>query len=118
MNDLLAAQAILANAMMADTRLALANAVAWLDPSHIVTHQIGVRNEDLDEDEFTQALRLCRYLFPDVYAGAMQQIWQGTNERHLERTLIDGINAHLVMKLNSLEELVGGIPVEMYGISF
>src|SRR5690348_7474103 len=118
MNDLLAAQALLTKAMAVDIRLALANAVAWLDPAHIMTHQNDVGDDDLDEDEITQALRLCRQLFPEVYAGAMQYLWQGTDTPRLESVLIDGINTHLVMKLTSLEELVGGIPVETLGVSF
>jgi hypothetical protein len=104
--------------MATDTRLVLASAVVWLDPSHIVTHQDGIRDEDFDEDEITQTLYLCRHLFPDVYAHAMQQIWRGIDTPGLEGVLLDGINSHLVMKLTSLEEIIGGIPVETVGISF
>src|SRR5690348_2468571 len=118
MNDLLAAQALLANAMMMDPRLALANAVAWLDPSHILTHQVGVKDEEFDGDEVTLAFHLCRQLFPEVYADAMQSVWQGADEPILDRILLDGINSHLIMQLSDLEEIPGGIPVEMLGVSF
>src|SRR5260221_14597629 len=74
MNELLATQAFLGNAMLANSRLALANAVAWLDPSHILAYQSADEHEDIDDDagEIANALYVCRRLFPDIYAGATQ----------------------------------------------
>ncbi|MEP7287900.1 MAG: hypothetical protein ABI947_19285 [Chloroflexota bacterium] len=120
MNTLLAAQALLGKALLADPRLALAQAAAWLDPSNILTHPSDSSDEAFDEavNEITWALHLCRKLFPEVYAGASQLVWQGANEQTIDNFLLDGINAHLVMKLDALEEIPGGVPVEMLGVSF
>jgi hypothetical protein len=118
MNDLQAVQAYLGTAMLADTRLALANVVAWLDPLHLAddVEQDLVAVDYDDTDNLHIALAVCRRCFPHVYAEAMQLIWHGTDDLTLSRLVRDGINAGLVAKLGSLDDISYGPPIEGMGV--
>ena len=119
MNALLTAQALLREAWQAYPRLALAHAAAWLDPVHFGEDTSAPAYDGLEEDDAVDtALFICRDLFPAVYSGAVQRLWQGVDESTLENYLCDGINAHLVMKLESLEGIQYGLPIEVLGVNY
>ena len=74
MNELLETYALLADAMLDDPLLSLANAVAWLDP-------LWKMPDDYEYEEGNEAeMALCitRSVFPDIYAGAVERIRVGT----------------------------------------
>ena len=118
MNELQAVQTFLSRAMLADTRLSLANVVAWLDPMYLA----GDPEEDLayadygEENDLRVTLNVCRRCFPGVYSGATQLIWQDTDDITLSRYLCQGINAALVTHLDHIEQVKYGPPVEGRGV--
>jgi hypothetical protein len=118
MNELQAVQAFLSAAMQADNQLALANVVAWLDPMYLT----GTIDDNLsyadygEENDLPITLSVCRHCFPTVYAQAVQLIWQGTDEGSLGHMLCEGMNAKLVGKLDHIEQVKYGVPIEAMGL--
>lgn len=108
--DLLGTQQLLAAALTEHPAQALARLAAWLDPISFV--------EDLDDtdDDLLRVLGICRSCFPDVYGEAAVALWNGT--RDIEVLLCKGMSRHLVAPVNYLEDVMGGIPFEAYGINF
>jgi hypothetical protein len=51
-----------------------------------------------------------------VYAGVIQLQWQGANERTLERYMLEGISAQLVVPAQDLEEMRYGPPIDFSGL--
>src|SRR5690606_2463082 len=111
MNELLDTFGLLAAAMLDDPLLALANAVAWLDP----LWETG--DDDLyDEgDGVGMALCITRSAFPDIYAGAVERIRSGASEKELD-TFICGAISQRGIPLDNLEFLGYGIPLTTCGI--
>lgn len=117
--DLQAAPLLLSLLFRDHPKLALIQAIAWLDPL-----SLGQRlpDEDLefdydDEDELVVGLHVCRQCFPGVYSGANHLLMQGIPELDVKRYLCEGINAHLVTPLQTLEDLRYGPPLDCYGIN-
>ncbi len=106
--DLLAVQRLLAVALTEHPAQALAHLAAWLDPISFI--------DDVDDtdDDLLRALDICRGCFPDVYGEAAGALWGGT--RDIEAVLCKGMSRHLVVPVNFLEDVIGGIPFEAYGI--
>ena len=111
MNDLLDTFGLLATAMLDDPLLALANAVAWLDPLWETS------DDDLyDEgDGVGMALCITRSAFPDIYAGAVERIRSGASEKELD-SFICGAISQRGISLDNMEFLGYGIPLTACGI--
>jgi len=115
MNDLAAVQAFLSTAMLADPRLSLAHVVAWLDPVYLVSDGDDLSYSD-DENDVPYALHICRQCFSAVYGGAVQLLRQGSDDVAVRRYLCDGMNQGLLTKLDDLEQVRYGVPVEGMGL--
>ncbi len=111
MNDLLDTFGLLAAAMLDDPLLALAKAVAWLDPLW-ETSDDDVYDEG---DGVGMALCITRSAFPDIYAGAVERIRSGASEKELD-TFICGEISQRGIPLDNLEFLGYGIPLTACGI--
>ncbi len=119
LTDLQTAPARLTALMNGDPHLALVTAIAWLDPVTLTDGQLDPLSDDFNydaEDDLAVGLYICRACFPAVYAGAVQLQWQGANEPHIERYLLEGISAQLTVPIDNLEELRYGPSVEFCGI--
>src|SRR5579859_7977346 len=118
LNDLQTAPLLLSLLFGDDPRLALIQAIAWLDPLSLGERQPDEYIEfDYDaEDELTVGLHVCRQCFPGVYAGANQLLMRGVHAHEVKRYLCEGISAHLVTPVDHLEELRYGPPLDCYGI--
>lgn len=111
MNDLLDTFGLLAAAMLDDPLLALANAVAWLDPLWETSDE-----EVYDEgDDVGLALCITRSAFPDIYAGAVERIRSGASEKELD-SFICGAISQRGIPLDNLEFLGYGIPLTAAGV--
>ena len=120
LTDLQVAPLLLSALMSDDPRLQLVNAIAWLDPARLTERESDPHDIDFDydaEDDVSVGLYICRECFPAVYAGAVQLQWQGLDERAIGRYLLHGINAQLVVPVQSLDELRYGPPVAFCGVS-
>jgi hypothetical protein len=111
MNELLDTFGLLAAALLDDPLLALANAVAWLDPLW-ETSDDDVYNEG---DDVGMALCITRSAFPDIYAGAVERIRSGADEKELD-SFICGEISQRGIPLDNLEFLGYGIPLTACGI--
>ncbi len=111
MNELLDTFGLLAAALLDDPLLALANAVAWLDPLW-ETSDDDVYNEG---DGVGMALCITRSAFPDIYAGAVERIRSGASEKELDSFICAGISQRGI-PLDNLEFLGYGIPLTACGI--
>jgi hypothetical protein len=111
MNELLDTFGLLAAAMLEDPLLALANAVAWLDPLW-ETSDDDVYDEG---DGVGMALCITRSAFPDIYAGAVERIRSGASEKELD-SFICGAIGQRGIPLDNLEFLGYGIPLTACGI--
>lgn len=111
MNDLLDTFGLLAAAMLDDPLLALANAVAWLDPLWETS------DDDLYDEGDGVGLALCitRSAFPDIYAGAVERIRSGAAEKELD-SFICGAISQRGIPLDNLEFLGYGIPLTAAGV--
>lgn len=125
MNDLQALHAFLSNAMLTDTRTALANAVAWLDPTSILGMSQGDDEDHYYYDErddyayaLSVALRICRVCFPTIYTSTSQLIVRGATQDEIERHVCDSFNAYLATPIEDILEIPQGIPVQPMGICF
>ncbi len=119
LDELGALPALLTTLMGDDPHLLLVQAVAWLDPGNLTAYQPDPRYIDFDydaEDDLTVGLYVCRECFPAVYASVMQLQWQGVDERHITRCLLEGISTQLTIPIGSLEELRYGPPVDLCGV--
>ncbi len=111
MNELLDTFGLLAAAMLDDPLLALANAVAWLDPLWETS------DDDLYDEGDGVGLALCitRSAFPDIYAGAVERIRSGSSEKELDGFICGEIGKRGI-PLDNLEFLGYGIPLTACGI--
>jgi len=111
MNELLDTFGLLAAAMLDDPLLALANAVAWLDPLWETS------DDDLYDEGDGVGLALCitRSAFPDIYAGAVERIRSGASEKELD-SFICGEISRRGIPLDNLEFLGYGIPLTAAGV--
>jgi hypothetical protein len=112
MNDLLDIFGLLAAAMLDDPLLALANAVAWLDPLWETSEDDDVYEEG---DGVGMALCITRSAFPDIYASAVERIRSGATYSELDN-LICGEISKRGIPLDNLEFLGYGIPLTTCGI--
>jgi hypothetical protein len=112
MNDLLDTFGLLAAAMLDDPLLALANAVAWLDPLWETSEDDDVYEEG---DGVGMALCITRSAFPDIYASAVERIRSGAAYSELDN-LICGEISKRGIPLDNLEFLGYGIPLTACGI--
>jgi hypothetical protein len=112
MNDLLDTFGLLAAAMLDDPLLALANAVAWLDPLWETSEDDDVYEEG---DGVGMALCITRSAFPDIYASAVERIRSGATYNELDN-LICGEISKRGIPLDNLEFLAYGIPLTACGI--
>lgn len=112
MNDLLDTFGLLAAAMLDDPLLALANAVAWLDPLWETSEDDDVYEEG---DGVGMALCITRSAFPDIYASAVERIRSGATYSELDN-LICGEISKRGIPLDNLEFLGYGIPLTACGI--
>ncbi len=112
MNDLLATFGLLAAAMLDDPLLALANAVAWLDPLWETSEDDDVYEEG---DGVGMALCITRSTFPGIYASAIERIRSGATYSELD-TLICGEISKRGIPLDNLEFLGYGIPLTACGV--
>jgi len=112
MNELLDTFGLLASAMLDDPLLALANAVAWLDPLWETSADDDVYEEG---DGVGMALCITRSAFPDIYAGAVERIRSGTSEKELD-SFICGEISQRGIPLDNLEFLGYGIPLTAAGV--
>ncbi len=100
-----------------DSKQSLIQAIAWFDPMSLNESQTADDNFDAyAEDEIMVGMYICRACFPAIYAGANALLMQNRSEREIERYLCEGISAHLVTSVDSLEEARYGPPLECYGI--
>ncbi|MHB8751612.1 MAG: hypothetical protein ACYDBJ_20785, partial [Aggregatilineales bacterium] len=113
MNDLQTAPLLLSLLFGQDPRLALIQAVAWLDPVSLGQRQPEeyIEFDYDDEDELTIGLHICRQCFPGVYARANHLLMGGASEYEVKRYLCEGISAHLVTPVYYLEDLRYGPPL-------
>ncbi len=111
MNDLLESYALLANAITLDPFLALANAVAWLDPYWNMPNDY----EYEEGNEVELALYTTRDAFPGIYAEAIEQIRCGVSFHELECFICAQIN-RCGIPLDCLEAMPYGIPLPAHGI--
>jgi hypothetical protein len=111
MNELLDTFGLLAAAMLDDPLLTLANAVCWLDPLWETS------DDDVYDDGDGVGLALCitRSAFPDIYAGAVERIRSGADEKELD-SFICGEISQRGIPLDNLEFLGYGIPLTACGI--
>lgn len=111
MNELQDTFGLLAAALLDDPLLALANAVAWLDPLWETS------DDDVYDDGDGVGLALCitRSAFPDIYAGAVECIRSGASEKELD-SFICGEISQRGIPLDNLEFLGYGIPLTAIGI--
>lgn len=117
--DLQNSPVLLSALMDSDPRLALVNAIAWLDPATLTQGAADPRYIEFDydaEEPLTIGLHVCRECFPIVYAGAIQLQWQGADERTIERFILEGMGAYLVVPPQVLEELRYGPSVDFCGL--
>ncbi len=112
MNDLLDTFGLLAAVMLDDPLLALANAVAWLDPLWETSEDDDVYEEG---DGVGMALCITRSAFPDIYASAVERIRSGATYSELDN-LICGEISKRGIPLDNLEFLGYGIPLTACGI--
>ena len=112
MNELLDTFGLLAAAMLDDPLLALANAVAWLDPLWETSEDDDVYEEG---DGVGMALCITRSAFPDIYASAVERIRSGATYSELDN-LICGEISKRGIPLDNLEFLGYGIPLTACGI--
>jgi hypothetical protein len=112
MNDLLDTFGLLVATMLDDPLLALANAVAWLDPLWETSEDDDVYEEG---DGVGMALCITRSAFPDIYASAVERIRSGATYSELD-TLICGEISKRGIPLDNLEFLGYGIPLTACGI--
>ena len=111
MNALLDTYALLANAMLDDPFLSLANAVAWLDPLWKMPDDY----EYEEGNEAEMALSITRSVFPDIYAGAIERVRVGTTYSQLDGYISAEINK-LGIPLDNLEYMPYGIPLPAHGV--
>ena len=111
MNALLDTFALLANAMLDDPFLLLANAVAWLDP----LWKLPDDYEYEEGNDAEMALYITRGVFPEIYAGAVEQIRAGTTYSQLDRYICAEINK-VGIPLDDLEYMPYGIPLPAHGV--
>ncbi len=112
MNALLETYALLAQAMLDDPFLALANAVAWLDP----LWQMPEDYEYGEGEDVSRALRVTRGVFPAIYAGAVERIRAGASYALLDGYVCSEVR-RLGIPLEALEYLAYGIPLPAHGIN-
>lgn len=111
MNLLLDTYALLANTMLDDPFLSLANVVAWLDP-------LWKLPEDYEYEEGREAeiaLHITRSVFPDIYAGAIERVRAGTTRAQLDSYICAEINK-VGIPLDDLEFMPYGIPLPAHGV--
>ena len=109
MNDLLCTHVLLADLMHADPLLCLAHAVVWLDPLW------SSSDEFEDDNSLRHALHVTRTAFPEIYAGAVERLKLGANERELDRYLCAEITKRGI-PLEDMDALGYGIPLYAHGI--
>ena len=111
MNTLLETYAGLATAMLDDPFLALANAVAWLDPLWQMPDEDGYEaGEDAE-----LALYTLRSIFPEIYVGAVEQIRADVTYAQLDSFICRAVEQRGI-PLDSLECIPYGIPLPAYGV--
>ena len=111
MHELVAAFGLLADVILDDPLLALANAVVWLDPLWEWSE------DDVSEegDGVGIALSVTRSAFPDIYAGAVERIRSDCSYSELDDFISGAISKHGI-PLDNLEFLGYGIPLNACGI--
>ncbi|MCA0453955.1 MAG: hypothetical protein LCI00_08275 [Chloroflexi bacterium] len=111
MYELVAAFGLLADVILDDPLLALANAVVWLDPLWEWSE------DDVSEegDGVGIALSVTRSAFPDIYAGAVERIRSDSSYGELD-DFISGEISKRGIPLDNLEFLGYGIPLNACGI--
>jgi hypothetical protein len=110
MNDLLACQGVLQQALLADPLHRLLYLTVLLDPCWDVDWDTG---DDWD-DPLQLALPMVRACFPEVYVEAVQALHTGISFHALQKLLCAGISQTGIY-LENLEWLAGGIPLPSYG---
>ena len=110
MSELLEYYAQLANALVEDPLLALANAVAWLDPFWNMPKDY----EYEEGNDVDLALYITRDVFPGIYAEAIEQIRSGVTYAELECFICTQIN-RCGIPLDCLEGMAYGIPLPAHG---
>ncbi len=101
-----------------DPKQSLIQALAWFDPISL-NEPLSPDDDAFDAyaaDEITVGLHICRACFPAVFAGANALLMQNAPEPIIKQYLCEGMNAHLVTPITSLEEARYGPPLECYGI--
>ena len=111
MNELLATYTLLADAVLGDPLLALANAVVWLDPLWKMPDDY----EYEEGDDAEMALYVTRGVFPDIYAGAVERIRGGTTYGQLDSYICAEVNK-IGIPLDNLEYMAYGIPMLAHGV--
>lgn len=111
MNELLATYTLLADAMLDDPLLSLANAVVWLDP----LWKMPGDYEYEEGDDAEMALYVTRGVFPDIYAGAVECIRGGATYGQLDSYICAEVNK-IGIPLDNLEYMAYGIPMLAHGV--
>lgn len=111
MSELPDVYALLTNLLLDDPLLCLANAVVWLDP--LWASADGFEYEE--GDSIGNALHITRGAFPDIYAGAIELLRAGANERELDRYICGEITKRGI-PLDDIDALGYGIPLYAHGI--
>ncbi len=110
MNTLPDVYEFLAAGLRNDPLLCLAQAVSWLDP-----FWADIWDDDADDDgSLSQALRITRDYFPDIYAQVVDALHHGAVYDDLDRLVCAEISRRGI-PLDSLEEMGWGIPMPAYG---
>jgi hypothetical protein len=109
-NALIDTYALINEAIMADPRLLLANAVAWLDPfwnSHL--------EEDEGEDTLGTALGITRRVYPQIYAQSVERLRAGETVAAVDQFICTAITEHGI-PLDDSEYMAFGIPMTGLGV--
>jgi hypothetical protein len=106
-------QELLRRNLLANPVLGLAVMCSWLDPLLIDEY-----DSDETEDEFKNALEICRDCFPEVYAATLVALRQNKSDSELNRVIVEGVNRHLVTSIVHIEEMQRGVPFICLGWSF
>lgn len=110
-HDLIGAFGWLAEVILDDPLLALANAVVWLDP----LWEWGEDDLYEDGDGVGIALSVTRSAFPDIYAGAMERIRSDASYSELDHFICGEISKRGI-PVDNLEFMGYGIPLNACGI--
>ena len=111
-NDLLQAFGLLAMSVQEEPLLCLANAVAWLDPLWEFSDDVY---EYEDGDHVGLALYITRSVFPDIYAGCVEQMRCGASYNELDNYICTEITKRGI-PLDHLEYIGWGIPLTACGV--